>query len=118
MINVATRQQFRGHTIAQADGEDYEAAGYVVIAQGDFAAISAYGHCSCYDTWDDLTSSSDSEQVRWDWTGTIADLKRMAAHNLDPSVSGRTAAPDDHDYTQLMEVYKQVLAWFELRELA
>jgi len=118
MISISTVEQFQEAIIAQHDDNDYDQSGYVVVVKDGIAAISRYGHCSCYDTWCDLTGGGVSDRQgpnppRWDWTGSLDQLKNMAVNKLDPSMPDRIADSNDYDYDHLMAVYEQVISWFE-----
>jgi len=110
MISIRTRDEFIDAVIAQDDDNDYDESGYVAVVIGDEAALSKYGHCSCYDTWDDLTGNGSP---RWDWTGTVEELVQLARGKKDPSLPERTAMSKDYDYDHLMEVYRQIIEWHE-----
>jgi len=110
-----TREQFYrdGLIIAQDDDEDYDESGYVVIRMGENAVIAHYGHCSCYDTWDDLIGGEWGIPCGFHWFGSLDELKVMAEEVKDPMVPDRVAEEGDFDYDHLFKVYDQVRAWFD-----
>lgn len=113
-----TLEEFQSFVIAQDDDEDYDESGYVAVLHGDDAAIGHYGHCSCYDTFTDLCGGSISDYYTegiptFDWYGSAAQLCEMASMKLDPSMPERKANPDDWDYDHLIEMYKQVMAYYK-----
>lgn len=118
MINKGEKDKFEESIIAQDDDNDYEESGWVAVVVGNWAALTTYGHCSCFDTWASITGGgiSDNEgpdAPRWDWQGTPAQLVELARTKADPALPGRESAPADHDHDHLMEVYKQILAWHD-----
>lgn len=120
MITKGQRDLFQKSIIAQDDDGDYSESGWVAVVVGDWAALTKYGHCSCYDTWASITGGgiSDDEgpdQPHWDWSGNVTDLVRMAENKTDPALPGRLASEEDYDYDHLMKVYEQVLKWAEHR---
>jgi hypothetical protein len=121
MITKGQAELFRQSTIAQDDDNDYDESGWVAVVVGDWAALTRYGHCSCFDTWASITGGgiSDSEgpnEPSWDWVGTPDGLVALAKAKGDPALSGREAGPDDYDYDHLMKVYEQVLQWDSKRQ--
>lgn len=117
MITKGQRDKFRECVIAQDDDNDYSESGWVAVVDGDWAALTKYGHCSCYDTWASITNGgiSDDEgpdEPKWDWQGTVSELIGMATFKADPGFKGRIADPEDYDYDHLMKVYEQVLEWY------
>jgi len=117
VISFDTYAQFESAIIAQDDDDDYEESGYVAVVAGEFAALTAYSHCSCYGTWTAICgsdySSADITKQQWDWQGTPDELVSMAVRDADPVVTERKADDADCDYDHLSEVYKQVIAWDE-----
>jgi len=116
MITKGHVDLFRESVIAQDDDCDYSESGWVAVVVGDWAALTKYGHCSCYDTWAAITGGgiSDSEgpnEPHWDWQGSVSDLIKMAKYKVDPAMPGRNASEDDYDYDHLMKVYEQILEW-------
>lgn len=114
MLHLGDRDKFHKAIIAQDDDNDYDESGYVAVKIDDWCAISRYGHCSCYDTWADITGGgiSDYEGSRdpqWDWTGTWEEMLNLAERKADLTMPEREANPKDHDYDHLMNVYKQIL---------
>jgi hypothetical protein len=115
MITKGQRDLFEKSIIAQHDDEDYSESGFVAVRVGDWCALAAYSHCSCYGTWASITGGgiSDDEGPNdpdWTWEGTWEQLKNLAVRTADPAIPGRTAQPDDSDYDHLCEVYKQILS--------
>lgn len=106
---MITRSNFRDYIIGQDDDNDYSESGYLACVDGDFAGISRYSHCSCYDTGSSICSG---ETVNWDWTGTPSELLDMATRIADPAVPERLANKDDYDYDHLAEMYRQVRLHF------
>ena len=109
-----TREKFKEAIFAQADSGDYDCSGYVVCLVGDVYALAKFGHCSCYDTFEDLADTSYSDDnaeydLSFDWTGTEAELRDMAQRKADPTMPGRSADPKDYDYEHLTDVYATVL---------
>jgi hypothetical protein len=120
MISITDREKFQNCIIAQDDTNDYDESGYVAVVDGDFAAISRYGHCSCYGTWTaicggGICSSGDTGTPEWDWTGTVAELLDMAERCADPAMPARTANSEDCDYGYLVNVYSQIKDWAKKR---
>ncbi len=116
MISKGQRDLFRQSVIAQHDDCDYSESGWVAVVIGNWAALTKYGHCSCYDTWASITGGGISDEEgpdnpRWDWVGTPQELLELAENNEDPGIKGRTASPEDYDYDHLQEVYKQIIEW-------
>ena len=98
-------------TIAQNDSGGYDPGGYIVVTDGITAAIARFGHCSCFGTYTAL-KGKDSK-LHFDWTGSVAELVKMARYKLDPhySLGSRKANPEDYDYGYLMACYQDVLKW-------
>jgi len=120
MITKGQRDLFRQSIVAQDDDCDYSESGWVAVVVGDWAALTKYGHCSCYDTWADITGGGISdnegpEEPRWDWQGTVDGLVRLAKNKLDPALTDRVASTEDYDYDHLMKVYEQILDWSNRR---
>jgi hypothetical protein len=118
MISITDREKFQACIIAQDDDNDYDESGYVAVVDGDFAAISRYGHCSCYGTWTAICGGgvcSDGGTPNWDWTGTVLELIDMAERCADPALPARTADPKDYDYDHLVNVYTQIKEWVKKR---
>lgn len=116
MITTMTRKDFESSIIAQDDDNDYSESGYVACAKGAWAALSRYGHCSCYDTFTSLTGGGisdthDEGDVNWDWQGTPDELVNLARSNGDPAMPKRTVDPKDCDADHLAKVYEQILEW-------
>lgn len=116
MITKGQKELFLKSIIAQDDDEDYSESGWVAVVVGAWSALTKYGHCSCYDTWADITGGSYSEEEgpdepRWDWQGTVAELIALAELKSDPALKGRIASEEDYDYDHLMKVYEQILTW-------
>lgn len=122
MISLRDCKDFRDHIIAQHDDEDWRESGWVIVVKGDEAAIAHYGHCSCYDTWDDLVESNDHHttnelpRMRWDWTGSVAELRTIVFNDRDPFMPERTANPEDNGYDHLAACYQQAIQWFLKKE--
>lgn len=114
MITKEQADKFRQCIVAQDDDCDYSESGWVAVVDGDWAALSRYGHCSCYDTWSDMTSDGTCDPI-WDWEGTADGLIELAKYKLDPAIPQRVSQPDDYDYDHLMNVYDQILKWNERR---
>ena len=97
--------------VAQDDGGAYSQSGWVAVYDpaAKRCALSAYSHCSCYNTWDVLSDAG------WDWEGTPAQLNRLAKNKLDPNMPERKVNETDCDYDHLMKVYEQVLVWYKNR---
>lgn len=110
-----TQEDFYKFVVGQDDDDDYEESGYVAVVKDDEAAISRYGHCSCYGTWTSLCNGgvNDSHQERpeFQWTGTVHELLFMACFGSDVSMPDRKATEDDYDFDHLVGVYKQVIQW-------
>jgi hypothetical protein len=115
-ITRLSYEEFLEIIIAQDDDNDYDESGYVVVYNGEVAAIARYGHCSCYGTHEALQGRNG--KITWDWTGSIEELLKMARYKLDPhySLGTRKAKPDDYDYDHLMACYKQTLEWNKKRQ--
>lgn len=118
MISIETYDKFKACIIAQGDSnEQYENSGYVAVVDGKFAALTRFGHCSCYGTWTSVcgggitSGGSDLGSPEWDWTGTVAQLVKLAKRNADPAFPAREANPKDYDYAYLVETYRQILEW-------
>ncbi len=113
LLTRGQRKLFLESIIAQHDDEDYSESGWVAVRIGDWAALAEYSHCSCFDTWADLTGGGISddegkEDPEWDWQGTPKELYEMALKVADPGMPGRDADPKDSDYDHLVEVYEQI----------
>jgi len=113
-----TREQFESSIIGQHDDCGWDDSGYVAGVFDGTAFIARYAHCSCYDTFDALCGGGigddfDSGSIQTDWRGTPAELVDMARRCADPVFPDRTAIPDDSDYDNLQEVYRQVIDWYE-----
>ena len=120
MITKDQRDLFNQSIIAQDDDNDYQESGYVAVSIGDWAAITRYGHCSCFGTWTDITGgnygrSSGQSDIAWGWQGSVAELIEMAKNVSDPAIPSRKAVPEDCDYDHLIRVYKQILDWASKR---
>lgn len=116
MITKGQCELFRASIIAQDDDNDYDESGWVAVVINNWAALTSYGHCSCYDTWASITGGgiSDNEgpdEPRWDWTGTPDELIELAKRKGDPALAGRTSEPADYDHDHLMKVYEQIINW-------
>lgn len=109
MISFKDASEMANHAIGQSDDNDYSESGYIVVIKDGIAAISAYSHCSCYDTWDDL--QTETGLMRWDWTGSVDELRAMLSGKIDPNHPGRAADPSDYDYDHLCEAYAQAEKW-------
>ena len=103
-----THDVFDSSVIAQSDDCDYSESGWVAIVHEDRAYLANYSHCSCYDTFEALTSLGITT---FDWSGTIKDLTQLAQEKLDPFMQDRPLDTKDCDYKHLMKVYEQVLKW-------
>lgn len=117
MLTKDDADKFRESIIAQADDDDYEESGYVAVVIGDWAALTRYGHCSCFDTWDsirgqDSYASDHYNDPKWDWQGTPYELCQLAVNKADPAIPERASSPEDYDYKHLMDVYDQILKYF------
>lgn len=122
MISKGQRELFQASIVAQDDDRDYQESGWVAVVVGNWAALTKYGHCSCYDTWASITGGgvSDDEgpdEPRWDWTGTPEELVELAVSKSDPALKGRTVSEEDYDYDHLMNVYTQIIEWNSKRKL-
>lgn len=115
MISIETYEKFKSCIIAQGDSNDsYENSGFVAVVDGKFAALSKFGHCSCYGTWTSVCGggiSGGGGAPQWDWTGTVAQLVKLAKRKADPALPAREANPADYDYGYLMATYAQILEW-------
>ena len=114
MLTKGQYDLFRQSIVAQSDDENYQESGYVVVQIDNWVAIARYGHCSCYDTWADLTGGgiSDDEGPNdpcWNWQGTPEEFDILAKMVADPIMPERPASPDDYDYDHLVAVYAQWL---------
>jgi hypothetical protein len=120
MITKGQRKLFEESIIAQDDDCDYSESGWVAVVVDNWAALTKYGHCSCYDTWASITGGgiSDDEgpdDPHWDWIGTPDELVNLAKGRLDPALPNRVASTEDYDYDHLMKVYDQILEWSSKR---
>ncbi len=86
----------------ESDDESYSASGWVACVNGEKAEMSAFSHCSCYDTWDGLGAS---------WTGTVDEMLSMAKEELCPVMPSRKLNSDDYDYNYVIGLYKQIIEW-------
>lgn len=116
MITKGQRELFQRSIVAQHDDQDYQESGYVAVVVGQWAALTKYGHCSCYDTWADITGGgiSDDEgpnDPRWDWTGTPDELVAIAKAGEDHCLKGRPIDVQDYDFDHLAEVHRQIIEW-------
>lgn len=121
MITKGQKDLFRKSIIAQDDDNDYSETGWVAVVVGKWAALTKYGHCSCYDTWASITGGGISDyegpnEPHWDWQGTVKQLIKMAKSCADPAMPKREADEKDYDYDHLVEVYRQVLEWDKNRK--
>jgi hypothetical protein len=114
MISLKDAMEMSDHTLGQSDNRGYSESGYIVVVKDGVAAISAYSHCSCYDTWYDLQTKTGL--MRWDWTGSVDDLRAMLAGKMDPNHPGRVADPSDYDYEHLCTAYAQAEKWISANE--
>ena len=115
MLSKQDRDKFLDHVIAQDDDNDCEENGWVAVVIGDWAALTSYGHCSCYDTWASITGGGAGIEPRhdpkWDWTGTVSDLVKLARETRDPVMPDRAMDEKDCDFDRLMKVYAQIIEW-------
>lgn len=112
-----TPKWFDAHVVAQADDDDYQESGYVVVELEDGRyALTNYSHCSCYATWtaicDGDWGNSGDAYPTFLWVGSRDALIGMAQTCSDPAMSDRHADEEDSDYQHLVSVYKQVLKHF------
>lgn len=119
MISKGQREKWAASVIAQDDDRDYQESGWVAGVVENWAYLTSYSHCSCYDTWASITGGgiSDDEgpnDPRWDWTGTPDELVALARSNGDPGLKGREANREDYDYDHLQTVYEQIIIWDNL----
>lgn len=103
--------------IAQADDNDYQESGYVVVLdKSGVYHIGSYSHCSCYGTWDGGDYGSGHRDGvlsgSWLWEGSGEELVKLAKERRDPSMPERPADSKDYDYSHLIDVYEQVLRHF------
>lgn len=95
--------------IARIDHPDcYENSGVVVFVAGNLAEVSRFSHCSCYDT---------GESLQGDWTGSVAELYKLAKENRDYCMPERVVNPTDVDFSETMDLYELVIAWFKVNRL-
>ena len=108
-----TPEEFYKSIVAQDDDEDWSEFGWVACVDGDQAGFAAYGHCSCYGTFDALFGHDrpSSMKTPWAWEGSVGELVDMARRRADPHLPSRVSGPDDCNYDHLMNVYDQALAW-------
>lgn len=92
-------------------GPEYENWGFIAFLDGNRAAISKFGHCSCYGTWDDEGGGSTPL-----WEGTKAELKKLATKKLDPTIPFRPLDVQDYDYQHLSGLYENVLKYFQTQK--
>lgn len=120
MISITNRDEYASSVIAQADSGGYDPSGYVAVVKDGQAALSSFGHCSCYGTWEALCGGGISDyfqegQPDWDWTGTVDELVAMAREGLDPDLPQRKIGASDYNSGYLTDVYRQILEWNEQR---
>ena len=111
-VNTLDWESFRNYVIAQDDDNDYQESGWVTVRDGNWCGLALYSHCSCDDTLDVLRSGGENNirNLRWNWTGTWLQLRRLAREQGDPDMPGRKADPKDCDFDHLSAVYQQILA--------
>lgn len=99
--------------------DSYSACGWALTKAGDTYYLSPYSHCSCYGTWDEITSPvyPDNEykaqvkyQVRYIWGGDFEELVEMASKKLDPHLPDRQISVGDYDFDYIYNMYKWILA--------
>jgi len=112
MIEFIDQNDFYAHVIGQKDCCDYEESGYVAVFKNGVAAITRYSHCSCYGTWTDLLDKAHNPRL--DWCGTIDELVEMAKRTADIIITEREADTSDYDYEHLVDVYDQVIKWYNI----
>jgi hypothetical protein len=118
-LNLNSKQDFEASIIAQDNKGDHDDSGYVVCFKDGLVGIANYSHCSCYGTWTAVRdggcrqgSGCDQGEPSFGWVGPVVDFLRMANNGEDPGMPGRHADPKDCDYTYLMAVYQQSIAFF------
>ncbi len=108
---INSREDLQNLTISRNATDDYDCSGYIVVTDGINAAITRFGHCSCYGTYTAIQGRDNS--ITFDWTGSVDELVKMARYKLDPhySLGRRKAKQDDYDYGYLIACYQDVLKW-------
>lgn len=109
MVSEVLKQS---NEVARCDStEDYETKGYLACVEGERAAIGRIGHCSCYGTWGYGDDDQNPEGLTECWSGSLEELKRLAANNLDPDMPSREINSSDYMGQYLLGLYA------ELREI-
>lgn len=115
---IYDEDDFRKHTIAQADSGGYDPSGYVAVVKDNWAAIASFGHCSCYGTWTALTgggiNTPGNSQPNWSWIGTPAELLSLAVNNEDYGMKGRSVQTEDYLYGYLSGLYGQIREHYKM----
>ena len=102
--------------------DDYSDSGWICWHVGSTFYLAQFSHCSCYGTWESL--AGEKGEGYWDenddfiqqgrpeaaWAGTYNELLLMASKGIDPCLPDRTADPEDYDYAQLIDCYRQIQA--------
>lgn len=112
-----TGYEFAAAQVAWDDSGGYDPAGWIayVFDRGGrkVAALTSFGHCSCYDTWSSLNgggvavySANTPMSPQFDWVGSVEGLVSLARRNADPRNPSRP--PEYHD-KHLHAVYAAVL---------
>jgi len=117
-MDKVTDREFWKSVIAQHDDEDWQESGYIACYHKNVAYLTNYYHCSCYGTFEALCGGGISDRFSegipsFIWSGTLKELVDMAKRGADPHMPSRVAKEADCDYKHLMEVYKQILEWYE-----
>lgn len=105
-----TKEQFKKSIIAQDDDGDYSESGYVAVVFRNKAHLGKYSHCSCFDTVEALCDELTGIFC-FLWSGSVAELVKMAKNRLDPAMPKRVSDENDCDYDHLMAVYAGILQW-------
>jgi len=105
MISIADHKELEDYEVARGDDNTgYKNSGFVAVVRNGEAAITSFGHCSCFGTAEGIDDC-------WDWTGTPDEMVALATQEGCLVIDDRTLSPDDYDYPQLKECYANILAW-------
>lgn len=121
METILSYNEFKKNVIAQDDDDDpFGESGYLVVKKDEIYSFFKYSHCSCYDTWEDITQKSvlfkEDKKEPWNslytfsplWVGNREELSKMVQDRIDPNIPDRKSEPEDFDYDHLMKVYDQL----------
>lgn len=116
-------EEFSDAIIARSYSRDEEQSyihGYLAcVFPNGYAGLSSYGNSDTVHPFFSICQGiSYDESIRegtpdWQWYGTIDELVSLAFHKKDPCMPERIASSLDSDYDLLIEVYSQILDYFQ-----